>query len=106
MQPSELAYPVGHPKHPDFRGVAEETHTTTGYDYPDDHPARGGQGQRVPLEPGTEAIPRQGFRHLLGLDLSTLGAAESEFEGLSADERKRRLEWNETGIPASELERE
>lgn len=106
MQPHELAYPVGHPKHPDFAGVAEESHTTHGYDYDDSHPARGGQGQRVPLVPGTEATPREGFRHLLGLDLSTLRAAESEFSHLSAEEQKRRREWNVKGIPASELERE
>lgn len=105
MQPTELAYPVGHPKHPDFEGVAQETHTTTGYDYDDSHPARAGQGQRVPLEPCTEAIPREGFRHLLGLDLTTLRAAESEFSNLSADEQKRRRQWNVTGIPAAELER-
>lgn len=105
MQPKELAYPVGHPKHPDFDGVAEETHTSTGYDYEDSHPARGGLGQQVPIEATTSNIPRQGFRHLLGLDLTTLHAAEAEFSKLDAKEQARRLEWNEKGIPVSELEK-
>lgn len=106
MQPIELAYPVGHPKHPDFTGVAEETHTSTGYDYEDVHPARGGLGQQVPIDATTEKTPRQGFRHLYGLDLTTLRAAEAAFSKLDAKEQARRLEWNEKGIPASELERE
>jgi len=98
---AELAYPVGHPKHPEFRGVAKETHTTFGFDYADDHAARGGLGQPVPLEPGTENVPREGFRHLYGLPLSTLGEAEKAFAKLPAADRAARLEWSVTGIPAA-----
>ncbi len=103
---SELAYPVGHPKHPDFKGVAQETHTSHGYDYADENPARAGLGQPVPLQPGTEATPREGFRHFFGLDLSTLRKAEAAFSKLHAEEKERRLEWNEKGIPAEMLEGE
>ncbi|PYX71592.1 MAG: hypothetical protein DMG78_14900 [Acidobacteria bacterium] len=103
---SELAYPVGHPKHPDFKGVATETHTTHGFDFADEHPARGGAGQPVPLEPGTEKTPREGFRHLFGLDLSTLAKAETQFAKLNANEKEQRLEWNEKGFPPEILEGE
>jgi hypothetical protein len=106
MQPHELAYPVGHPKHPDFKGVATETHTTFGFDFADDHAGRGGQGQPVQLEPGTEATPREGFRHLFGLPLHTLAAAEAAFSKLPAAEKAERFEWNEKGIPAEMLEGE
>jgi hypothetical protein len=106
MQPHELAYPVGHPKHPDFKGVATETHTTFGFDFADDHAGRGGQGQPVQLEPGTEATPREGFRHLFGLPLGTLAEAEKAFSGLDLKDQKARLEWNEKGIPAAVLQGE
>jgi hypothetical protein len=103
---AELAYPVGHPKHPDFKGVAQETHGSIGYDYEDSHPARGGLGQPVPIEPTTERTPREGFRHLYGLDLSTLANALKEFHALPKAEQEERMEWNANGIPADVLERE
>lgn len=102
----ELSYPVDHPKHPDFKGVAQETHTSTGYDYEDSHPARGGQGQPVPIEPTTETIPRQGFRHLYGLPLTTLRESETAFAALPPREQEARHKWNVTGIPADVLEGE
>ncbi len=96
----ELAYPVGHPKHPDFKGVAKETHTTFEYDYAPTHPARGGQGQPVLLV-GVECQPVDGYKHLHGLPGATLAECEKQFAALPEGERKARLKWNTEGIPAA-----
>ncbi len=100
----ELAYPVGHPKHPDFKGKLEETHTPFGFDYPDNHPARAGQGQPVPLVPVTDGEPHAGFRHLFGLKGNTLAECQATFDKLDAERRAERAKWNKDGIPADVLE--
>jgi len=97
---AELAYPVGHPAHPDFdKKNLRETRTGFEYDYPPNHPARGGQGQPVPYT-GVEGEPHAGFKHLHGLPGATLVERQREFLRLPLEEQKARLEWNENGIPA------
>lgn len=99
----ELAYAVDHPAHPANKGKPmPETHTDFGYDYANTHPARGGQGQPVPIEMVT-GLCRDGFRHLHGLPGATLREAEAAFRALSAIEQEKRAKWNETGIPPEEI---
>jgi hypothetical protein len=100
----ELAYPEGHPAHPDFKGEMKETRFGPRFDYADDRAPRGGHGQPVPLQPGTSNVPRDGFRHLHGLDLSTLAAAEQQFAALPKEEQEQRQKWNQDGIPAQPKE--
>lgn len=103
-QRTELAYPEGHPKHPDFKGKLVESRTGFEYDYPPKHPARGGQGQPVPMAPFTEHEPHDGHRHLHGLDGHTLQERENSFAQLPAEEQAARMKWNTEGIPAPPAE--
>jgi hypothetical protein len=98
---ADLAYPVDHPAHPDNAGKKFSTPPTPfSHDYMPDHPARGGQGQSVPLQAVAEG-PRDGFKHLHGLAASTLQEAEKLFAALPGKEREARLEWNKKGIPVA-----
>ena len=100
----ELAYPVGHPAHPDTpKKDRKETHTSFEYDFGPDHPARAGQGQPVLTEQGSH-IPVDGHKHLFGLNGDTLAEKQASFAELSALEQERRMEWNDTGIPPELLE--
>lgn len=104
--PGEQEYPDGHPAHRDVRGKnMVETHTDFGYDYRPDHPARGGQGQPVPLMMGGKE-PGDGFKHLHGLPGNTLAEAEAAFRALGQMEQDKRAKWNTDGIPAELLEEE
>lgn len=101
----EQEYPEGHPAHRATRGKdMTETHTDFGYDYPRNHPARGGQGQPVPTEM-VSGLPQDGFKHLHGLPGATLAEVENAFRALSAIEQDRRAKWNEEGIPLEAIER-
>ncbi|MBA0084831.1 MAG: hypothetical protein HRJ53_07540 [Acidobacteria bacterium Pan2503] len=97
---AEQAYPPEHPAHPDNAGkpyISPGTPITN--DYPAKHPARGGQGQAIPTE-GVTGLPRQGFRHLRGLEGKTLAELEQAFAELPQDEQAARLKWNQEGFPA------
>lgn len=101
---SELAYAENHPAHPANKGKKfSEPRTAWNSDYPADHPCRGGQGQAIPLAAAEEG-PRDGFKHLHGLDGHTLAERQKEFARLAPNEREARLKWNEDGIPASPAE--
>lgn len=100
----ELEYPENHPANRDVRGTNMiETHTDFGYDYPPNHPARGGQGQPV-LTRGAGNVPVDGHKHLFGLPGKTLAESEKLFAALSEDEQARRREWNKTGVPVELIE--
>lgn len=100
----ELEYPVGHPANRDTRGKnMVETHTDFGYDYPPNHPARGGQGQPV-LTMCCGDVPMDGYKHLFRLPGATLAECQAAFLALSATEQDRRMEWNKSGVPAELLE--
>jgi hypothetical protein len=97
---AELAYPIDHPAHPDNVGKKMPARfTDRNFDYPANHPARGGQGQAVPIAAGS-THPRDGHKHLHGVGGKTLIEAEREFSRLPEEEQAARLKWNKEGIPA------
>jgi hypothetical protein len=96
----ELAYALNHPAHPDNAGKKFPTPATPfTHDYPANAPARGGQGQPIATQAGSEH-PRDGHKHLHGLAGATLVEKQREFARLDKDEQKARWQWNQSGIPA------
>jgi len=100
----EQAYEPDHPAHPDNAGKPYHSPgTPLTNDYMPGTPARGGQGQTVPTE-AASFRPRQGYRHLHGLEGHTLAELEKSFAALPREEQAARMKWNETGIPAQPAE--
>ncbi len=92
VMPVERDFPRDHPAAVDYDGTpAHEPYFGPGFDYPPDHPARGGQGQPVPVVPGTTR-PRDGFEHLAGVPGATLAERErnlpAELERRAAEKKK------------------
>lgn len=102
----ELAYPEDHFAHPANKGKKMPLKANViNTDHPANHPARGGQGQPVPIEGGSD-IPRDGFKHLYGMTTGTLADAQHSFSLLPEDEQAARMKWNIEGVPVPPEESE